>query len=133
LVRALQRSYPLPLKGVVKNKRSLVALDNLIDLLITCIDHPLAANQTFLVSDGEDLSTSELIIRLGRALNVPAHLFYIPNSILDLSSKLIRREEAYQSLCGTLQVNISKTRQLLGWNPLLTVNEGLKLVSNTIY
>lgn len=133
LVRVLKSGYPLPLKGIINNKRSLVSLDNLIDLLITCIDHPLAANQTLLISDGEDLSTSDLIIRLGRAINIPANLFYVPNSILYLSSKLIRREEVYQSLCGSLQVNITKTRQLLDWNPSLTVDEGLKLISNEIY
>src|SRR5690606_23617005 len=78
MMRAVQRGLPLPLAAVTHNRRSLVALDNLVDLLITCLDHQAAANQTFLVSDGEDLSTADLLRRLGRAMNKPARLFPVP-------------------------------------------------------
>ena len=89
LMRAVQRGVPLPLASVTHNRRSFVALDNLVDLLITCIDHPAAANQTFLVSDGEDLSTTDLLRRMGRALGRPARLLPVPPSMLALGAKAV--------------------------------------------
>lgn len=125
LMRWLQTGIPLPL-GAVANKRSLVALDNLVDLILTCIEHPAAANQTFLVADGEDLSVAELARRLGEALRSPARLLPVPPSVLQLGARVLRRGAIYQRLCGSLQVDIAKTRELLGWNPPLGVDEGLR-------
>jgi nucleoside-diphosphate-sugar epimerase len=126
LMRALHRHLPLPLACVTDNRRSLVALDNLVDLLITCLDHPAAANQAFLVSDGEDLSTAALLRRLGHAMGRPARLLPVPVGAIALGAKLLGKPEIFQSLCGSLQVDMNKTRELLGWCPPIGVDEGLK-------
>ena len=125
MMRWLQRGVPLPLGGI-HNQRSLVALDNLVDLIVTCITHPAAANQTFLVSDGEDVSTTELLRRMGQAMNCPARLIPVPVSWLKLAATLVGKQDMAQRLCGSLQVDIEKTRQLLGWRPPLTLDQGLK-------
>jgi nucleoside-diphosphate-sugar epimerase len=126
MMRAVQRGLPLPLGSVTHNRRSFVALDNLVDLLITCIDHPAAANQTFLVSDGEDLSTTDLLRRLGQALNKPARLFPVPPSLLQLGANLLGKGDMAQRLLGNLQVDISHTRNTLNWTPPISVDEGLR-------
>jgi len=125
MMRWLQRGVPLPL-GAIDNRRSLVALDNLVDLILTCITHPAAANQTFLVSDGEDVSTMQLLRRMGQALGRPARLLPVPAGLLELGAALVGRRDMAQRLCGSLQVDIDKTRQLLGWSPPLTLDQGLK-------
>ena len=127
LMRAVQRGWPLPL-GAVHNQRSFVALGNLVDFIVTCITHPKAANQTFLVSDGEDLSTPDLIRRMARAMNRPARLLSVPTFVLKAVAAMLGRCGMAQRLCGSLQVDISKSRQLLGWNPPFSVDEGLKRV-----
>ena len=125
MMKWLWKGVPLPL-GAIENKRSLVALENLIDLIVTCIDHPAAKNQTFLVSDGEDLSTTELLRRIAGALHRPARLFPVPRVILKFGASLIGKPEIAGRLCDSLQVDISKTRQLLGWHPPVSVDEGLR-------
>ncbi|AAY96279.1 SDR family oxidoreductase [Pseudomonas protegens] len=124
MMRWLYKGIPLPF-GAIDNRRSLVALDNLVDLIVTCIDHPLAANQVFLVSDGEDLSTTELLKRMGGALGKPARLLAIPSGILSFSAALLAKKSISQRLCGSLQVDISKNRELLGWAPPLSVDKAL--------
>lgn len=124
MMRCLKWGVPLPL-GAIQNKRSLVALDNLVDLIIVCLNHPLAANQTFLVADGEDLSTPELLRRMAHALGRPARLIPVPTSLLGVGAVLLGQRDMDQRLCGSLQVDISKTRMLLGWNPPISVDEGL--------
>ena len=125
LMRAVQRGWPLPL-GAVHNQRSLVALDNLVDFIITCITHPLAANQTFLVSDGQDLSTTELVRGMAQAAGLPARLLPLPVWALRAGASLLGRGDSVQRLCGNLQVDISKARSLLGWVPPVSVEEGLR-------
>ena len=125
LMRAVQRGWPLPL-GAVHNQRSLVALDNLVDFIVTCITHPLAANQTFLVSDGQDLSTTELVRGMARAAGVSARLLPVPVWALQAGARLLGKGDAVQRLCGNLQVDISKARSLLGWVPPISVDEGLR-------
>jgi len=125
LMSAVQRGWSLPL-GAVHNQRSLVALSNLVDFIVTCLTHPAAANQTFLVSDGEDLSTPDLIRRLARAMNRPARLLPVPVWALQAVALLLGKGDAVQRLCGNLQVGISKSRTLLGWNPPVSVDEGLR-------
>ena len=124
LMRWLARGVPLPL-GSINNRRSLVALDNLVDLITTCISHPAAANQTFLVSDDEDLSTTQLLQRMGQVIGRPAQLIPVPPALLKVGARLVGKPELAQRLCGSLQVDISKPRQLLGWNPPISVDEGL--------
>jgi nucleoside-diphosphate-sugar epimerase len=123
MMRWLYRGFPLPL-GAIHNKRSLVGLENLVDFIVTCVNHPAAANQTLLVSDGEDLSTTELLRRLARALGRPARLLPIPAGILMNGASLIGKQAVIQRLCNSLQVDITKTRELLGWSPPTTVEEG---------
>jgi nucleoside-diphosphate-sugar epimerase len=126
LMRWLQRGIPLPLGAVTGNRRSLVALDNLVDLLITCIDHPAAANQTFLVSDGEDLSTTALLRRMGQAMDKPARLIPVPTALLRLGAAALGQGDVAQRLLDNLQVDITHTRQTLGWTPPIGVDEGLR-------
>lgn len=126
MMRWLARGVPLPLAAVNENRRSLVALDNLVDLIVTCLNHPAAANQTFLVSDGEDLSTAQLLKRMGAAMGHPARLFYVPPALLKLGATVLNKPGIYQRLCGSLQLDIAKTRQLLGWTPPVSVDEGLR-------
>jgi len=125
LMRAVQKGYPLPL-GAVHNQRSLIALDNLVDFIITCISHPLAANQTFVVSDGQDLSTTELLKGMAKAADVPSRLLPVPVWALQAAASVLGKGDVIQRLCGNLQVDISKARTLLGWVPPISVEEGLR-------
>ncbi|MDD2923600.1 SDR family oxidoreductase [Rhodoferax sp.] len=124
LMRVVVKGWPLPL-GAVHNQRSLIALDNLVDFLMTCISHPQSAGQTFLVSDGKDLSTSELVRGLAQALGVPVRLLPVPVWTLQLIGGLIGKGGAVQRLCANLQVDSAKSRNLLGWTPPVSVQEGL--------
>lgn len=125
MLRWLRKGVPLPF-GAIHNKRSLVSLDNLVDLIITCLAHPAAVNQTFLVSDGEDLSTTELLRRMSAALCVPARLIPVPRWMLMLAATLLGKQALSQRLCGSLQVDISKTIELLDWAPPVSVDEALR-------
>jgi nucleoside-diphosphate-sugar epimerase len=125
LMRAVQRGWPLPL-GAVHNQRSFVALDNLLDFIFMCINNPLAANQTFFVSDGQDLSTTDLVRRMAQAAGVSARLLPVPVWALKTGASLIGKGDAIQRLSCNLQVDISKARSLLGWDPPVSVDEGLR-------
>ncbi len=122
----LSKGLPLPLAAVTQNRRSLIGLDNLVDFIATCLDHPLAVNQTFLVSDGDDLSTAALLKRTGEALGHPARLFAVPPLLLRAAAFALNKQEVYQRLCGSLQVDITKATRLLGWAPPISVDEGLR-------
>ncbi len=125
LIRWVEKSVPLPL-GAIHNQRSLVAVDNLVDLIITCIDHPAAANQVFLAGDGQDLSTTELLRGVAQAMGKPSRLIPVPQSLLMFVATLLGRRAVAQRLLGSLQVDISKARDLLGWEPPISVQEGLR-------
>lgn len=125
LMRAVQRGWPLPL-GSVHNQRSLVALDNLVDFIVTCITHPNAANETFLVSDGQDLSITELVCGMAQAARVTARFLPVPVWALQAGASLLGKGDAAQRLCGNLQVDMSKARSLLSWVPPVCVEEGLR-------
>jgi nucleoside-diphosphate-sugar epimerase len=127
LVTMLRRGWPLPLGAVTMNRRSYVALPNLVDLLVTVCDHPAAANQVFLVSDGEDLSTADLLRRLGRAMGRPVRLWPVPSGLLRLGARMLGRQDLAQRLLADLRVDIAKTRRLLSWSPLVRVDDGLNL------
>jgi lipopolysaccharide/colanic/teichoic acid biosynthesis glycosyltransferase/nucleoside-diphosphate-sugar epimerase len=126
IIRLLKRGVPLPL-GAINNQRSLVSLHNLMHLLVTCLTHPAAANQTFLVSDGEDVSTTDLLRRMGQVMSRPARLVPVPVNLLKLGAVMLGRQDLIQRLCGSLQVDIEKTRRLLDWTPPISLDEGLKL------
>lgn len=125
MMRWVARGVPLPL-GAIHNARSMVALDNLADLLVTCLRCPAAAGQTLLVSDGEDVSTTQLLRRTAQAMGKQALLVPVPAQWLTLAATLLGKRDVAQRLCGSLQVDITKTRQLLGWSPPLTLDQGLK-------
>ena len=125
MMRWVARGMPLPL-GAIHNARSMVALDNLVDLLVICIKFPAAAGHTFLVSDGEDVSTTELLRRTANAMGKKALLLPVPASVLELGATLLGKRDVAQRLCGSLQVDMTRTRRLLGWNPPLTLDQGLK-------
>ncbi len=116
---------PLPFAWV-DNRRSLVAVDNLVDLLIRCATAGEAVGGTFMVSDGEDLSTPELIREISKALGRPTRLFPCPLSVLSRLGRTIGRSGEIERLCGSLQVDISETQQLLNWHPPVTVQEGIR-------
>jgi UDP-glucose 4-epimerase len=128
MIRWLKCGVPLPL-GAIRNRRSLVSLDNLVDLLVNCLTHPAAANQTFLVSDGEDVSTTELLRRMGQALGFSVHLIPVPAVLLKLAAVMVGKQDVAQRLCCSLQVDIEKTRRLMGWTPPISLDEGLKRVA----
>lgn len=125
LMNAVQRGWPLPF-AAIDNRRSLVGIDNLVDFIALCLVHPGAANQTFFVSDGRDLSTPALARELSAALQVPARLVPVPIWALRAAGTVTGKREAVARLCGNLQVDISCARQLLGWLPPLDVTTGLR-------
>lgn len=129
MIRWLHRGVPLPL-GAIHNKRSLVCLDNLISLIIVCVEHPAAANQIFLVSDGEDLSTTQLLMRISKALKKTSRLIPIPSGVLELGAGLLGKSDLSRRLCGSLQVDISKTCELLSWTPAVSVDQALSSTVN---
>jgi nucleoside-diphosphate-sugar epimerase len=125
MMRLLDKRAPLPL-GAVYNQRSLIALDNLIDLIVMCIEHPAAADQIFLAADGEDISTTELLQRIAAALGKKPRLIPVPMSLLQGGARLLGKQALAQRLCGSLQIDISKTRELLNWTPPLTLDQAIR-------
>jgi nucleoside-diphosphate-sugar epimerase len=124
LLRWVERGLPLPLARC-DNRRSLVGITNLADLLTRCVSHPAAAGKIILAGDGEDLSMPELIRRLARALGRPARLLPVPVSWLRLAARSLGKPGIYERLCGSLQIDIRDTRQTLAWTPPSTVDEEL--------
>ncbi|MAA64491.1 MAG: nucleoside-diphosphate sugar epimerase [Alteromonadaceae bacterium] len=125
MIKLVANGLPLPL-GAVHNKRSLVALDNLVDLIVTCISHRGAANQTFLVADGEDLSTTQLLRGVANAMGKPSRLIPVSAGLLQFGATLLGKKAVAQRLFGSLQVDINHTRECLDWTPPLTVEQGLE-------
>ena len=125
MIKVVQKGIPLPL-GAVNNQRSLVAIDNLVDFIITCIYHPSAANEVFLVGDGHDLTTTELLQGIAAAMGKPSRLISVPKSVLMFCAVLLGKRAVAQRLLGSLQVDITKARNLLGWEPPISVQEGLR-------
>lgn len=131
LVRLAGSGLPLPLGGV-DNRRSLVALDNLLDFLTLCTHHPAAANQTFLVSDNHDVSTPQLLRLTAQAQGRQVRMLPVPLTLLTAAAALLGQRDTLTRLCGSLQVDISKARRELGWTPPLTLTQGLgRAISET--
>ena len=131
LIRAVEAGVPLPFAST-RNLRSFVCLENLLDLIRVCVEHPSAANQTFLVSDGQDLSTGELLRLLASALQRPVRLFRFPAAILMLCAGLVGKGEQARRLLGSLVVDSSKARNVLAWEPPVTVEQGLRGVAGEL-
>ena len=125
LFKIVDRGIPLPLANV-NNHRSLIDLGNLVDAITTCISHPNAAGQTYLVSDGEDVATPELIQRVAAALGRPARLFPFPPSLMRFAGKFFGKSDAVERLLGSLTIDSSKIQRELGWKPPYTMEQGLK-------
>lgn len=126
LISWVRRGLPLPLRDVTHNLRSLVGLDNLVDLILVCAHHPKAANQIFLISDGEDLSTTELLRKIGKALGRPARLLWVPAGLISFMAGWLGKGMITQRLLSSLQVDMGKTCELLDWKPSVAVDEGLR-------
>jgi nucleoside-diphosphate-sugar epimerase len=125
IIKWVAKGIPLPL-GAVYNARSFIEIDNMVDFIITCIDHPAAANQVFFVSDGQDLSTTKLLQCVGQALDKSARLIPVPAWLLEFGLLLLGKQAVAQRILGTLQVNTSKAHDLLGWDSPVSVCKGLK-------
>lgn len=126
LMQWIQRGLPLPLGAVTENRRSLVALDNLVHLIALCVDHPAAAHQTFLVADAQALSTADLLRVMGKAVGRPARLLPVPVPILRTAAALLGQTDKARRLLDSLQVDTSKVRHMLGWRPQLALEDGLR-------
>jgi nucleoside-diphosphate-sugar epimerase len=130
MMQYVKQGIPLPL-GSIQNKRSLIGIDNLVDFITTTISHPKAANQTFLISDDEDISTTNLLRRIGECMEKPARLIPISPKILSFLFKIIGRQDFGDRLLGSLEIDITKAKKLLAWSPPLTLNEGLRASVNS--
>lgn len=128
MVRWIKRGVPLPL-GSISNRRSLLALENLIDFVVICLEHPAAANQVFLVSDNEVVSTSDLLRKVARAYEREAHLLSVPERWLRYVASVFGMGSAAERLLGSLEVSNAKARKLLGWRPAVTMDEQLRKMS----
>ena len=125
MISVLKRGLPLPFASV-RNKRSLIYVGNLVDALLLCATHPAAAGQTYLVSDGEDLSTSDLLHNLSTAMGRASRLFKFPITLLKIAGRLTGKSKQTDRLLGSLQVDSSKIRRELGWLPSYSVKQGLQ-------
>lgn len=125
LMRWVGKGIPLPL-GSIHNRRTLIGLDNLVDLIVRCVGHPAAANNVFLAGDGRDLSTTELLRLVGEAMGRPSRLVPVPAGALQFGAALLGRKAMAQRLLGSLQVDISHTCETLDWQPPFTVEAGLR-------
>ncbi len=125
LMKLAGSGFPLPL-GAVHNHRNPVFVGNLCDLIFQCLENPAAAGQTFLVSDGEDISTPELLRLLAKGMGKKVRLFPMPGSVFRLIGRLAGRSGDVSRLCGSLQVDIEHTRKTLGWQPPFTLEQGLR-------
>lgn len=125
LIRLVKKQLPMPL-AKIQNQRSLVSVHNLSSLIHTCLEHPKATGEVFLVSDGEDLSTSELFSRIAKALNCNNRLFYLPYFFLKYLSAALGKSKEFERLFGSLQVDIEKNIRVLDWRPQVSIDQALR-------
>jgi len=129
ILRVIRQGWPLPLASC-ENRRSFIGLTNLVSLMEKCVTHPAAAGQVFLAADGEDLSTPELLRRVAQALGRNARLLPFPPALLRLATRIAGRPGIYERLCGSLQADAGKARELLGWKPPSSVDAELARTAN---
>ena len=125
LIKLVKLGIPLPL-SMIQNQRSMIGVDNLVDLIIQCIDHPVAAGKTFLVSDGEDLSTIDLINHIGISMGRKARLFPVPIFLLKFLGSILGKQKEINRLVGSLKIDSSYTQEILNWTPPVSVAEGIR-------
>ncbi len=131
LMKWVRKQWPLPF-GAVDNQRSLLALDNAVSFIIHCLKHPKAANEVFLVSDDEDVSTTELLNKVAAAFELNIFLLPIPVSLMKFAAKMMGKGELASRLLGSLKIDSSKAHQLLGWKPVITMDEQLKKIADDL-
>jgi len=127
LASAVRLGLPLPLGRITQNVRSMVSLDNLVDFISVCLKHPAAANEVFMVSDGEDVSTADLVIRMAKVYKRKIWLISVPISVLDKAAYLVSKQDVLGRLVGSLQVDIQKNFDLLNWKPKMNLDDGLSV------
>jgi nucleoside-diphosphate-sugar epimerase len=128
MIKYIQKGVPIPFASAT-NRRSLIYVGNLVDALATCSIHPIAAGKTYLVSDGEDVSTPELIRRVAMALRVPARLFPVPAMVIRALGAVTGKKTEVRRLIGSLTVDSSTIKRELGWTPPFSMEEGLRLTA----
>jgi len=126
LLGLVAKGLPIPLAAMDQNRRGFVAVSNLVDLILLCLENPAAANETFHVSDDEDISTAELLRRMGKALGKPVRNLPVPASALKLGLRLAGKRDWAGKLFENLQVDIEHTKKTLGWKPKVTMEEELE-------
>jgi len=127
LASAVRLGLPLPLGRITQNVRSMVSLDNLVDFISVCLKHPAAANEVFMVSDGEDVSTADLVLRMAKVYKRNIWLIPVPISVLDKAAYLVSKQDVLARLVGSLQVDIQKNFDLLNWKPKMNLDDGLSV------
>lgn len=132
LMKLVAKGLPLPFGAITTNRRSLVSVYNLVDLIVTCIYHPNAANQVFLVSDDHDLSTADMVRQMGVALGKPTKLIPVPVFCYSLAGKITGKQDVVSRLIGSLQVDISETKKRLNWIPPYKLEDGFKMTANAL-
>ncbi|EAQ53095.1 MULTISPECIES: SDR family oxidoreductase [Vibrio] len=125
MMRLIDKGIPLPF-GAIKNRRSLVYLDNLSSLILVCCEHPLAPGHTFLASDDHDVSTTQLMRTIALSMGKTPRLIPVPMSWIELSASVLKKQQVAQRVCGNLQVDICLTKEILGWTPPVTFKQGIK-------
>lgn len=125
LVNLAKKGLPFPLK-IDHNKRSLVSINNLVDFILLCSKHDLAPGNVFLISDDRDISTTELYQLIQKSLSKPIHNFYFPKVLFEILVKVFRKKELLQRLYGSLQVDITKSKTLLDWKPVESIEQGIR-------
>lgn len=128
LTKLIRLKVPIPFKGLNKNKRSMIGLDNLVDLIYVCVKHPNALNRIFLVSDKDDVSTARLVKLLGKTVGHSPRMFYFPEKVFAFIAKVLGFTESYKRITGSLRVNVKDTCESLDWSPPYSVEYGFKIM-----
>ncbi|TPE54367.1 SDR family oxidoreductase [Maribrevibacterium harenarium] len=129
LMKLVGKGFPLPFRAINQNKRSLVSVYNLVDLIKVCIDHSNAANQVFLVSDDHDLSTAQMVALMAKVQGKANLSLPVPVWCFKLAGKLFKKEAVVDRLVGSLQLDIEHTKKMLDWVPPYTVEHGFQLAA----
>jgi UDP-glucose 4-epimerase len=132
LLSLVSRGYPLPFRSIIQNKRSLVSVYNLVDLIKVCVTHPSAANQVFLVSDDHDISTAEIVSLMARVQEKANFSFPVPVFMYKLIGGILKKENAVDRLVGSLQIDLSHTKKTLNWKPPYSIEHGFTLAAKSM-
>lgn len=129
MMTLMNKGIPLPF-GAINNQRSLVYIDNLVSLILTCCEHPGAVNKTFLVSDDEDVSTTRLMQQIAKSMGKPSRLIPVPQRLIELGARILGKSHLSDRLCGNLQLDITETLNTLSWKPPVSFEKGIQKTVN---